>query len=364
MTCQCTSGDRRLALLVEDLAGSYPELLQFASLSNWERVEERGIVVVPLGPSHAIAARAELTNFLRGILDQPRLERMRCAWVQSEDCHALVPLRLAPAEPLLCDVFGHTSPILEILQQRRIETWIQPVLTAQSFDIWGFECLMRARDAEDQLIAPLDLITWTKRENLLFMLDRVCRELHIERASRLVTGNNLRALINFFPTAIYEPSYCLQTTFAAARRTGIRPEQVIFEVLETEQVRDASHLQRVLAEYRRVGFGVALDDMGSGYAGLELLAELKPDLVKIDRNIVRQVPGCSWHKSICEALVALAHDHHRLVLAEGVETHEEQQAMQRLGVDLLQGFMYAYPVDIDLVEHVEDTLLMPAMIDG
>ncbi|NEL61316.1 EAL domain-containing protein, partial [Escherichia coli] len=137
--------------------------------------------------------------------------------------------------------------------------------------------------------------------------------------------------------------YCLQTSLAAMKRSGLVPKQVIFEVVESEKVIDTEHLLRILDFYRRNGFGVALDDMGSGYAGLTLLGDLQPDLIKIDREIVSKSVTSKSHLNICASLIRMGKENGQLVLAEGVETAEEVALMESLGVDLFQGYYFGKP---------------------
>ena len=88
--------------------------------------------------------------------------------------------------------------------------------------------------------------------------------------------------INFMPNAVYEPSRCLRTTLEAAHRTGFPIENIIFETTEDERVHDAEYLKKIFATYRKEGFKTAIDDFGAGYAGLNLLADYQPDIVKLD----------------------------------------------------------------------------------
>jgi EAL domain-containing protein (putative c-di-GMP-specific phosphodiesterase class I) len=150
-------------------------------------------------------------------------------------------------------------------------------------------------------------------------------------------------LINFLPTAIYRPDFCLATTVRAARESGIAPERITFEVVESERVVDHDHLRGILAHYRAKGFGVALDDVGSGFSGLSLLADLSPDLIKIDRGLVTKAVESPAHRGICASLVGLGRSNNHLVLAEGVETEAEWAVMEELGVDLLQGYLFGRP---------------------
>ncbi len=84
------------------------------------------------------------------------------------------------------------------------------------------------------------------------------------------------------PNAVYEPSRCLRTTLDAARRTGFPVENIIFETTEDERVHDAEYLKQIFVTYRQEGFKTAIDDFGAGYAGLNLLADFQPDIVKLD----------------------------------------------------------------------------------
>lgn len=358
MSCSCQSAQRQLALVARDLKTHYADLIDYGTDAGWDIEPSLDVFSFPVGPKQQFVSLCEVVNFLRSVLDAERLGGLRYSWLIPHV--ALVEQRdsIQCSDPLPVTT-SDSTPILDILLNRQIETWVQPVVSLKHGTAWGFECLMRARADDGTIINPAQLLAWAKQENLIFMLDRVCRETHIENAGRLVSNRDVHMLINFLPTAIYEPTFCLRTTFAAANRCGIISERIIFEVVETEYVTDPTHLNRILNEYRRQGFGVALDDMGSGFAGLELLADLKPDLVKIDRGIVSQAIESPWHRSICRSLVLLAHDQNKLILAEGIETEAEHLLMTELDVDLAQGFYYGRPTNVETVEQIEDTVERP-----
>jgi EAL domain-containing protein (putative c-di-GMP-specific phosphodiesterase class I) len=92
--------------------------------------------------------------------------------------------------------------------------------------------------------------------------------------------------INFLPTAVYQPEACIQATLRVAERTGFPLNRITFEIVEQEDLIDPGHLLRIVSAYKAFGFKVALDDFGAGYSGLSRLAELKPDIVKIDRALM------------------------------------------------------------------------------
>lgn len=344
-SCDCKSGNRTLVLLAKNFSEDFPEFSAFGLNENWFDYPEYGIVQIEVGTGKRWSGAADVFNFLRAVIvDNARLDNLRAAWL---DGNQLLTQQLAQlgteSEPFSKLVADDSSELLDILQNRRIESWFQPVIEARSGTIWGYECLMRGRKTDGSLVGALQLLEWANGENLKFMLDRVCRETHLENAGKLNLGADCRFLINFLPTAIYKPEYCLQTSLAAMRRSGLEPRQIIFEVVETEKVLDTEHLLRILDFYRRSGFGVALDDMGSGYAGLALLADLQPDLIKIDREIVSKSVDSKSHLNVCVSLIKMGKDNGQLVLAEGVETAEEAALMKSIGIDLFQGYYFGKP---------------------
>jgi len=343
--CECKTGVRTLVLVADDFSSDFPEFADFGANEDWTFVEDYGVVQIEIGEGRFWSAAAETVNFFRTIItDEARLGSVRAAWLDGSRPLGQQLIKIGSDSESLADLASNdSSELLDILQNRRLESWFQAVIDARTHEIWGFECLMRGRRENGELVGALDLLKWAKHENLVFMLDRVSRETHLENAGKLGFGSECRFLINFLPTAIYKPEFCLQTALNAMRKSGLLPAQIIFEVVESEKVVDTEHLMRILDFYRKSGFGVALDDMGSGYAGLTLLGDLKPDLVKLDRELVSKSVDSESHLNICTALIAMAKSNGQLVLAEGVETAEEVALMEGLDVDLFQGYFFNRP---------------------
>jgi hypothetical protein len=136
--------------------------------------------------------------------------------------------------------------------------------------------------------------------------------------------------INFVPTSIYRPEVCLRTTETAARKAGVRLDQLVFEVTEGHRIDDLSHLERVFDYYRSRNCKVALDDLGAGYSSLNLLIRLQPDIVKLDKEIVQDLPG-PVGSAVVAAIVGIVQAYGGLVLAECVETTEQAAAASELG---------------------------------
>lgn len=343
--CNCTSGLRTLAVLTQNLSQSCPELLTFARHTDWQWHPELESLELTLGaedpPTRSLT---ELINFFRGILDEARLKSLRGTWLKTGQPIQEQLVSLIHAGPLMEMAPHDSSRLLDILYRKRIETWFQPIYRIEGGDPWGYECLLRGRSQEDEIISPLELFQWARQENLIFMLDRMCRETHLFNAGeRLPNLETTQVLINFTPTSIYRPEFCLRSTCAAAEKAGLRPGQVIFEVIETEVISDIDHLKLILSSYRQLGFQVALDDVGSAFSGLSLLGGLDPDLIKIDRELIEKSRDSELHRKICSALVDIGCSRGKQVLAEGIETQEDHDFAVSMGANLVQGYFYGKP---------------------
>lgn len=137
---------------------------------------------------------------------------------------------------------------------------------------------------------------------------------------------------------------CLRTTEVAAARAGVRLDQVVFEVTESERVMDLDHLADVFAYYKAHGCRVALDDLGAGYSSLNMLVRLQPDIVKIDKDIVQGLPQ-TVSAAVVSAVLDITHAYGGQVLAECVETQAQADCARELGVDLAQGWFFGRPLE-------------------
>lgn len=212
----------------------------------------------------------------------------------------------------------------------------QPIVDIRDGSIFAYEALVRRKDGGGAA-SVLSQITPDNR----FAFDQLCRRTAVELASRLSIPTSIS--INFMPNAVYEPALCLGTTLAAAKRHGFPIEQIMFEVTEGEKVEDRAHLTKILREYKRQGFRTAIDDFGAGHSGLNLLAEFQPDVIKLDMDLVRNIDACRVRAAIVDSIAKLARALDLLIVAEGVETEREFAVLKAIGIDLMQGYLFARP---------------------
>ncbi|MBP2296911.1 EAL domain-containing protein [Azospirillum rugosum] len=229
----------------------------------------------------------------------------------------------------------------------------QPIVDADTGTPWAHEALVRG-PAGQGAGWVLGQVTNDTR----YAFDQSCRVKAIELASRLGL-RDAKLSINFLPNAVYEAETCIRATLAAAARTGFPPDRIIFEVTENERVVDRAHLQSIFTEYKRQGFLTAIDDFGSGYSGLNLLAEFQPDILKLDMELTRNIDADRTRRSIVAAILTVCRDLGITPVAEGVETAAEARALRDLGITLMQGYLFAKPALEALVPRT-DTAYEPA----
>lgn len=212
----------------------------------------------------------------------------------------------------------------------------QPIIEISSRSIYAHEALVRGPNGESAR-SVLSKMTDANR----YSFDQACRIEAIRGAAAL--GMKELLSINFLPNAVYRPEACIRSTFDAARLYGFPIEQIIFEVTEGEQVQDRAHLVNIFKEYRKFGFRTTIDDFGAGYAGLSLLAEYQPDIIKIDMELIRNIDKLKPKQAIVDGIVAICAALNVKVLAEGIETIEERDFLNAAGIDLMQGYLFCKP---------------------
>ncbi|MEC5193473.1 MULTISPECIES: EAL domain-containing protein [unclassified Arthrobacter] len=215
----------------------------------------------------------------------------------------------------------------------------QPIYDAVADRVWGYEALVRGLSGE----GAFDVLSKVSPEQK-YRFDQDCRIKAIELASRLYpAGEDLKLSINFMPNAVYEPAACLRATLLAAGRCSFPTSSIMFEFTENEEVADTAHLLNIITEYRKHGFTTAIDDFGAGHAGLGLLVDFQPDLIKIDMKLIRGIDTSPARQAVVAGIVGITRELDITVLAEGIETEAEFLVLQKTGIRLFQGYWFARP---------------------
>lgn len=273
-------------------------------------------------------------------LTAAELEAVRVATDPPEDGAARTA-RLLTA-PTLAVELARRGVTVEVGVLAEAEFWsaYQPIVTLADRSAVAHEALLRGL-VDGREVGGGDLFFVAESAGWLARLDRIGRESAITGAVPWLGGHDL--FVNFNPTSIYRAQVCLASTEQVAHTSGLAPEQLVFEVVESHAIADRGHLVTVLEHFRSLGWRVALDDVGAGYSSLSLLAAVRPEVVKLDKGLVQGLPD-DGARTVLKAVIDLAHQLGAVVVAEGIETEQLAEQVTALGADLGQGWLFGRPV--------------------
>jgi EAL domain-containing protein (putative c-di-GMP-specific phosphodiesterase class I)/GGDEF domain-containing protein len=234
--------------------------------------------------------------------------------------------------------------VRRIIRHQSVRTLFQPIVQLPEREILGFEALSRGPQGS-YLESAENLFGFTERAGLLGEIELLCVERALTNAARLPPGAVLFLNISMLGLELVESAGSgLAGKLSDVTRS---PSNCVLEITERTYAESASRLRERVADLRSHGFRIAIDDMGTGYSALHVLAELQPDFIKLDKMLVRDLPDEPIKRNLVSAITRFARDSRSRVIAEGVETEAEVDVLTELGIDLQQGFFFGYPVAVE-----------------
>ncbi|VXC18705.1 RNase II stability modulator [Burkholderia sp. 8Y] len=249
-----------------------------------------------------------------------------------------------------------------LLRSGCLEMHYQPILDLSTGAITSVEALARLRDG-DRLVTPNEFLPALTSEDLLILFveglqqatDNVCRWRQ--------AGLSLKVTVNLPPSALADPRY-FEHTRHTLKATSCRPEWVMFEILETDEVPTCVDVGHELRKYKELGIVLAQDDLGAGYSSLSRLRDLPFDCIKIDRSIVARGDNDEVDMlRFASQLTRLAHSMGKCVIVEGIEDLALLEAMAILGADRVQGFAIARPMAARQLDAWLENNMQPTLPD-
>ncbi len=288
---------------------------------------ETALEAVNLGSAtHVIEKPLGLTALLGLVQDTMRTrERMLAAYHDLERVHrSAARLRL-----------------LNLLGSDDLRLAIQPIVDARDGKVAAYECLLRS--ADPVLTGPLTVLRAAEEHGLIGNLAHAVTL----RAAAVLTRlpEHSRLFVNLHPAELGDPEG-LDDRLRMLQQHAAR---VTFEITERSSLADARGWERSVEAILRRGFTIAVDDLGSGYSSLSVLAELQPRFVKIDMSIVRDIDRTPRKHRLFDLLCRFADATDSLVVAEGIETQAEADVVRECGAHLMQGYLFARPEIADIV---------------
>lgn len=296
------------------------------------------VVLITGAPAVSTAVKALEYGAFHYLTKPPQEEKFESVMQRAVQLHRVARVREQAAE--LLGHFGARAADragLEASFQGALSTlWMayQPIVAPRTRKVFGYEALLRSN--EPTLPHPGAVIDAAERLDAMQLLGRTVRE----RAGAPLASADPDAVlfVNLHVQDLLDPT--LTDPNAPLSRIA---DRVILEITERSSLDELKDVRVRVARLREMGFRIAVDDLGAGYAGLTSFTQLEPEVVKLDMTLVRDVHVSATKQKVIRSIASLCKDMGMLVVAEGVEVTEERDALIELGCDLLQGFLFARP---------------------
>lgn len=227
-----------------------------------------------------------------------------------------------------------------ILQEGRLTTHYQPIVDMDRGSIMGYEALTRGPE-NTAFEVPKALFTFSEQSRLSGELDVLCRQKALLNARGFDPEKKL--FLNSLPETLGTPGLIEQNLKAVLEEVALQPHNLVLEITERSAIEDFEAFGRELEHLRRLGFLVAIDDVGTGYSSLQTISEVPADFLKIDISLIQNIHQSLIKQDLVHSLLQVASRTRTRVIAEGIETAEEYRALRACGVRYGQGFYFARP---------------------
>lgn len=247
-----------------------------------------------------------------------------------------------------------TEELRRAIVENRLEVHFQPIVDVHTRNTVSVEALVRMIGPQGELIAPDQFIPIAETSGLVVQLGENVLE---QSLRQLVTWGakypGLQMNVNVSPRQLSNSAFAPKV-FERLIAHGLNPNQLCIEVTEAAAVEATGPTLITLRRLRSYGVEVGIDDFGTGYSSLTTLKYLQADVLKIDRTFIEEIAEDEQDVAIVSAVIQIAHDLGRTVVAEGIETEEQAEILKRLGCDFLQGYLFGRPVPAKELESVLD----------
>jgi len=241
----------------------------------------------------------------------------------------------------------------EILTEEKISTFYQPIVNLRTGEVIGYEALSRGPE-HTPFYSPLALIDAAHTAEKIWELEMLFRKKALERM-REMEGDKL-LFVNVDPEVMKSPEFKSGLTKEYLSEMGVESTRFVFEITERTAINDYASFYNVLENYRNQGYMIAIDDVGAGYSGLKTINEVRPNFIKIDMDLIRDIDKDAFKQALIKAFVDTSLTTNIKVIAEGIETKEELKTLILLGVHGGQGYYLKKPSAC--FESLEDEILV------
>ncbi|MCU6305388.1 putative bifunctional diguanylate cyclase/phosphodiesterase [Enterobacter quasiroggenkampii] len=249
-----------------------------------------------------------------------------------------------PAKP------GFLQELSQALERDQFELWYQPTWYAQEKTIHGFEALLRWRHPEQGVVLPGLFIPSLEQTGLIipvgnWAIEAACRQLHFWTEQGF---SQWTLSLNLSPVQFEQPDI-FHIVSSMLEKYSLSPSRLILEVTESTALKNLDRSIELLNAFNHAGITVSIDDFGTGYSNLLMLSVLPAKELKIDKSFVTSMLENEKSYKLVETIMSIARTMEMNVVAEGIETQEQQEVLTRLGCDYLQGYLFSRPLPAEQV---------------
>ena len=228
----------------------------------------------------------------------------------------------------------------DILKNKEIKSVFQPIVSLKDGTVFAYEALTRIT-LKKCCFNIGEAFEIAQEMGCLWSFERLCRVSSIKKAARKPA--NIKLFLNVDPNIIHDKNFKYGVTHEKLRKNNLKSSDIVFEATEHSAIKDIDTFKASLEHYREQGFSVAVDDVGSGYSGINRIFEVNPQYIKIDIEIIRDIENDELKRSFISALSQFANDSGIFLIAEGVENYEQLKTLIELNIDYAQGFYLGKP---------------------
>lgn len=255
---------------------------------------------------------------------------------------------MATAHPSTLD-----DSFLRLLEKEQIQTVFQPIISLKNGQVHAYEALSRGPE-NHPFQMPDQLFSYATEHHYLWELEQLCRKKALEQFHTMQLEGKL--FLNVNPNILTDQQFTQGFTKEYVEQFSITPSDLVFEITEKEAITHHDLFQDAVQHYKNQHYQVAIDDVGSGYSGLNIITDIHPHYLKLDMHLIRNIDHEDTKQSLVKSLVEFANLASIQIIAEGIETPAELLTVIRLGIPYGQGYLIAKP-------HAKPTPIHPSLIE-
>jgi EAL domain-containing protein (putative c-di-GMP-specific phosphodiesterase class I) len=226
------------------------------------------------------------------------------------------------------------------LEEKNIIPVYQPIVSLIDGQIFGYEAFTKIFDKTPGLNIG-HIFKFAEKMNKLWELEALCRKKSLKNAKNIDPDKKL--FLNVNPNTIHDPEFKNGFTKDYLLKYGLDFLDIVFEITERNVIMDKEAFLESIEYYRKQKFKISIDDVGSGYSGLNTINDIRPDIIKLDMSLIKDIDKDEVKKHLCKAIISFGKNTGTKIIAEGIENREELKTLIKINAEFGQGYFLGMP---------------------